>query len=722
VGAIPTYWGMLMVAENSAGILTGSPISGSAALAPQQSADPCVERKPRATFRPDIQGLRAVAVVAVVINHLTHQPIGGFVGVDVFFVISGYLITGLLLREHDRTGGISYRGFYVRRIKRIIPAAVLVLAATDAGSFFLTPGIRFRATVADSWWSLMFAANWHFGLNGTDYFQQGQLPSPLQHYWSLAVEEQFYFIWPWLMLGLLLVGAHHYGWTQDQRRVPVGVAIGIISIASFAYALHSTSVDTNWAYFSSFARAWELGVGALVAIAAAKLHLRSNRLRTCLGWVGLIGVVASLFAVDPAHGFPAPAAALPVGFAALVIVAGEGDAQRFLWPLTNPISQYIGNISYSLYLWHFPVVMLLLAVLPIGAAYYVSATALMILLSVASFHLVENPVRRSAWLVGDRRRRRRWQAFRWSTLGLVVVLVVTACLVVAVFARNGDTSGGTVAQTALAAPVQTVAKPMCLGAASITRTKSCDPSLGTQVYPNPAELANDVGASYDCFSQINKPMLTCSYGSSRKDATSVALLGDSHALALLPGLEEEASSKNWRLDTYIGAGCVWGKAHDCNAAMPQIQQRLQNGPRYDMVITTAYRGSTGGGDAVAKAFADVWKPVATRGTTIIAVADVPIVTTSAMECVTRLNFSVQSHCATPLNEAFRVDDPLPRAVKLVPGAKFVDLRKYFCNDTECPTVIGNVIVYRDTISHLTGTYSKTLGPYLADALSAAMAH
>lgn len=353
------------------------------------------EEAPAKKFRPDIQGLRMIAVVAVILDHLLGWPSGGFVGVDIFFVISGFLITSLLLREHEKTGTISFLGFYTRRVKRIIPAAVLVIGATVVTAWFLFAPGRLRSTLGDAIWAFVFAANWRFGITGTDYFNADSAVSPLQHFWSLAVEEQFYLVWPWVMLAIFALISYGRG-TRRRARVVVLAAIIVLTAGSFAWALWETSTVPTWAYFSTFSRAWELGIGALLAVVAGVFSGIPPWLRTALAWAGLVGIAISVFLVSADHGgFPAPLAALPVLATALVITSGTGGDARFIWPITNRVSSYIGDISYSLYLWHFPFVIFLGPFFPEnGWVYYVIALLLMCSVSMLSYHLVEDPIRR----------------------------------------------------------------------------------------------------------------------------------------------------------------------------------------------------------------------------------------------------------------------------------------------------------------------------------------
>ncbi|MGO2667723.1 MAG: acyltransferase family protein, partial [Microbacterium gubbeenense] len=293
--------------------------------------------------RRDIQGLRAVAVLAVIAAHVFQVPAGGFVGVDVFFVISGFLITGLLLRESGRTGTISFRRFYERRAKRILPAAVVVLVATTIASVALLGKKGGIGVGIDALYSAFFLGNWRFAAEGVDYFAQGTPPSPLQHFWSLGVEEQFYLVWPWVMLAIIVFAASR-GWSALRARRLTRTLIVLLTAASFGWALYETQANHAFAYFSTFSRAWELGIGAVLAfLPALPLGLWWRR---AIAWVGIAGIAASLVVVTESSPlWPAPLGLLPVISTALVIAAGTDP-----WILSNRVATYIGDISYSLYL------------------------------------------------------------------------------------------------------------------------------------------------------------------------------------------------------------------------------------------------------------------------------------------------------------------------------------------------------------------------------------
>lgn len=250
--------------------------------------------------RRDIQGLRMVAVLLVVADHLFGWPRGGFIGVDVFFVISGFLITGLLLREYDRTGHISFSGFYRRRIRRIVPIATLVLVIVCIAGISIFTAARAKSIGIDAVWAFFFASNWRFAIEGTDYFNAAAAISPIQHYWSLSVEEQFYFVWPAIMLaiGVLMTRRALPGSTE---RIAAAVVMGIIVAASFGWAVYDTRTTQTWAFFSTFTRVWELGVGALLAIGAGLLAKIPRAASPFVALAGIAIIAVGAFVLSLIH-------------------------------------------------------------------------------------------------------------------------------------------------------------------------------------------------------------------------------------------------------------------------------------------------------------------------------------------------------------------------------------------------------------------------------------
>jgi peptidoglycan/LPS O-acetylase OafA/YrhL len=677
--------------------------------------------------------MRAVAVLAVFIDHLFEWPGGGFVGVDVFFVLSGFFITGLLVRERSSTRELSFRNFYTRRVRRIIPSAMLVLVATVVASYVLLPAVRAKATLIDALWAAVFASNWRFERVGTDYFQQGQPPSPLQHFWSLSIEEQFYFVWPVLLVGLFALSRKYSkpGYTA-ARQMTLAIAMGVICLGSFAWAVVLSVDEPTDAYFSTFTRVWELGIGALLAICAPILSRLPDAIRPTLSYVGLLGVFSSFFVIDPSSDFPGPWAALPVLSTALVIASFQGATVRAVPHLTNPVAQYFGNISYTLYLWHWPVIILMAAVIAEGTAYYILAIAITMVLTVATYHLYEDPIRRSRWLEAPpSHRSRRNRPFvqvmpsTWAAFGLTIAVVIAgSALILERNDRMGDSSQAN--QELVVAEVPQVEQaPECFGAAAM-ETEGCPlRNPANPLTPSIDKFADDAQGAYSCYRTEGKPLRSCTYGYQGPDGKRLAVIGDSHAGMLLPGLSPLLLQNQWSLTTFVGYGCQWqisaqGDCHD--EVMPQMQKELMAG-NYDLVITTASRKF--GGDSTAKAvdaYLAAWSPVQATGTRILVVADNPSVSADSLACITRVSIGgdKSGECGSSRTDALADEDPLPIAARRLQGVSLLDMTNIFCTADRCPMVIGDVIAYRDTGGHMTATFVQTLSPRLLSAIQSSL--
>jgi peptidoglycan/LPS O-acetylase OafA/YrhL len=372
------------------------PACASRQRAPAVSAQP----QPRAAdgFRPDIQGLRGVAVLIVVLDHAGVPGMGGgYVGVDVFFVISGFLITGWLLGRAFETARVPFGDFYATRARRILPAAALTLVATCAASVAYLNPVRALSALHDALWAAVFAANVHFAHVGVDYFARDDPPSPIQQFWTLAVEEQFYLAWPLLLAAALVV-------LRAGRRGPVSrrglaglVALGVA--ASLLWSIHVTASDPTAAYFSTAARAWELGTGALVAIGLPWILRLPARLRAALTWAGFASILGATVAFGPGTPFPGYAALLPVAAAGLVV--GGGAAPRSHADVAVILGRQplrlVGDLSYAFYLWHWPALVIAAQYVghPLSTLQNLLLLAAAFALSYLTYRTYENPLRRA---------------------------------------------------------------------------------------------------------------------------------------------------------------------------------------------------------------------------------------------------------------------------------------------------------------------------------------
>jgi len=366
--------------------------------------------RPRSVRRPDIQGLRAVAVVLVVAFHAGLRIPGGFVGVDVFFVISGFVITSLLLAETTRTDRLDFSAFYSRRVRRILPALAVTITLVAIGAIFvLSPLGPQQQTAHTGAAAAVMGANIQLYNSPVGYFDVSSAHNALLHTWSLSVEEQFYLAFPAILFLAWVAGRRRGG--DDARRRTAALTLGVVGLASFAICValtdgHTLGVFSRpqvWAFYGAPARAWEFCAGALIAFAATRAARLSSTIAVLLGGVGAILIAAAALAFGTATAFPGTAALLPVGGAALLIVAGFGapDEGFSRW-LSGRGAVWIGDRSYGWYLWHWPAIVFVQAVWPGHLWIDVLAALASLLVAHISYVLLEDPLRARRDLAGRR--------------------------------------------------------------------------------------------------------------------------------------------------------------------------------------------------------------------------------------------------------------------------------------------------------------------------------
>ncbi len=727
---------------------------------PSLQVDPASVR-PRVAargFRPDVEGLRAVAVVLVVLNHVWGKPTGGFVGVDVFYVISGFLITGLLLREFERTGSISFAGFYARRIKRILPAAVLVLVLTTVVAYLIWYRSRSDQTLADSLSALLFVSNWHFIRLGTDYLQAAGPISPVQHYWSLAVEEQFYVLWPPLVLLVLWLCARR-GLDARRRRTALTVTLGTLSVLSFAWACWRTHSKPAFAYFDSVSRAWELGVGAMLAIAAVSItgsltdqaaggrsgtHRRAGLSTTTASLVvaaGIVVLIVSAIVITPSWPFPGPWAVLPVVAAGAIVFAGGRSLPWATWLLTNPISRYIGRISYSLYLWHFPVVIFAQSVHPHGGLLFdLALVAVMLALSALSYAFVEEPVRRSRWLKGAAAGGRRRQFLIPVGVGAVIVV-----LAVAQYKGPASLSDGPRLTAALGFGEPTTTAPAppfgsaallqadLTAAAGATSWPALTPSLNAV---SDADEAPAMSTTAGCRNDVATTTVHyCDSGGppGAEHPKTAVVIGDSVAASWMPAVQAALVPDGYRVRGLMFANCPISTAH----ALPRVYTATflhQCDNRRAEMITWAIAAhpdlivvSNAGGylDTLASgakgpAAQQEWQtgvaaalqPLA--GHRHLVLLSNPPVGGEIPGCATKL--TSPAACRSDIAATYGEKATAERAAAVATGGTLIDTADWFCTTAgQCPAFAGSTLMRIDD-THLTDRYATALAPLMRAAL------
>jgi peptidoglycan/LPS O-acetylase OafA/YrhL len=645
----------------------------------------------RTDVRPEIQELRAVAVAVVVVCHFWPAALpGGFVGVDVFFVISGFLITSHLLREVARTGRVSLAAFWARRARRILPAALLVLAVCALATLAFVPEVHRQQFFAEIRASTFYVQNWELAHAAVDYFAAGDGPSPVQHFWSLSAEEQFYLVWPVLILAAAALG-----------RRAILVALTAVTAGSLAYSVYKTAADPAAAYFVTPTRAWEFGAGGLLAFAAAG----RPRPVVCLAGLAAIAVASATFGAATA--FPGVAAALPVLGACAVIWA-----RAPLGPLAARPVQFAGDVSYGVYLWHWPLLVLAPYVLWVPRG---GLLVLTLVLAAATKRWLEDPVRRGRVLLA--------RPPRWTLAPAALATGFVAALTVA--GTTGVERDIAVAQRASKTLIAT--HPRCFGAAAHARLRCVNPKLRLTVVPSPAEAHQRPNAACG-LDRVDGELHLCGFGAPGRP--TVALVGDSHASHWRAALDVVARDRGWAGISLAHAGCPLSttiaavlprpaRGH-CTAWNGQVLRWLRAHPEVQTLVVSAIAG----GPTYAKVDAEAGYLAAWRGLprsirTLIVIRDTPKARLSTDDCVSA---AMSVHRAA--GPACRLDrarslppDPQVAAARRATGrrVRIVDMTRYVCDRRWCYPVIGGALVYKDD-NHLTEVFARTLGPYLERAL------
>ncbi|ROS22975.1 acyltransferase family protein [Cellulomonas sp. PhB150] len=695
-----------------------------------------------ATRRKDITGLRAIAVLLVVVDHAFGRPTGGYLGVDIFFLLSGFLITGIMLREHATTGRISFGDFYRRRARRILPAAVLVIAATVAVAQVLFLANRARQVEIDGFWSLVFLANWHFAAEGTDYFAAGGPVSPFQHYWSLGVEEQFYVVWPLLVVGCLLLAAR----LHRRRGLVLGAVAVLVTAGSFAWALDRTAAEPSVAYFSTFTRGWELALGALIAVVAGGVgRLPDGWWRAALAVVGLVALVGGAFWLTPRSAVPGPWSALPVLGAAAVVVAGIGvRPPRLGGLLSNPVAQYVGLISFSLYLWHWPVIVYLESVMAPGSVRALTAVLISLALSVLSFHLVEDPARRSSWL--EPRRRRRERSGREPFLGPTAARACLGALVGLAMLTAGFAVTHT--PTAVALPPSAVGDPepspgATRSTAEAELATAVTAALKATTWPDLTPKVDSLGpdslaapwATDDCLDVTTTVDADrCQYGDLTGKRTAV-VIGDSVATSYVPGIADALKPAGWLVQPLTLQACPaaavaindfsgarWKPCDPHHARVLDEVERIKP----DLVIVASAEDSIARltSDATGTKALDEWQTGMTTTLKALTAASDDVVVLGAppagldlRTCATAR--STPASCVSQIHDTWwNIKEADEAAVKEAGGgARYVDVHSWFCSSSGyCPAFEGSTPVRADP-NHLTDAFSHQLADVLRESLT-----
>lgn len=654
----------------------------------------------RAGTRADVQALRAAAVLAVLTFHVWPGAIpGGYVGVDVFFVISGFLITGQLVRRQE-SGALALADFWTRRVRRLLPLSLTVLLASVAGALLFTPPqdhlLHLRSVIG----SALYVENWFLAADAVDYLAADSTPPIAQHFWSLSVEEQFYVGWP-----LLLALAWFLG---RRRRGALVLTVGVTTLAALVTGVLVTAANPAWAFFATPLRIWEFGVGGLIALGALRLpHAVPRPAVAVVGWVG---IAVACLTYGPSTPFPGTAALLPVLAAGAVIAANVDSGPLDAVARWRPV-EWLGDQSYGIYLWHWPLVIVAPGVLghPPRLWQNVLLVALCLVLAATSKRFIEDPIRFG---------RARRPALVALVTGVAMAVVVTAAAVPSEISRRE--SREVVAKfrsEGIDAP--------CAGAKALL-SPTCDDSATpvSRLIPDLAGVSEDTSGAFSCYAfKPESGVKTCTFGSTKPSATRIALTGDSHAAMMIPALRRIAQKRDWNLTTFVGRGCGWStdvSDPTCGSYREQLSRDLDSGDFDTIVMLTRTMPDASKAEIrrTAEDVAAAWRPALDRGTRVVAIEDNPVVPSTVPECLARRSKVSQETCSFSEREAYPVPDQKLLAARIEPRVEVVRTRDWYCVDGRCPVVAGGVVLYRDE-HHITASYSATLATTLGAAIERA---
>ena len=688
-------------------------------------------------YRAELQGLRALAVALVVVYHVWVNRVSG--GVDVFFVLSGFLLTGQLVRAAER-GGIGLRNRWGRTLLRLVPAAAVMLAVTAVAGMLVLPEGRWPQTIREIAAAALFLENWQLAASSVDYAARNNMTSVVQHFWSLSIQGQFFLAWP-LLIAVVAIACR--GGVEQLRQRTTLVLLGVF-VTSLACSITMTLENQPLAYFHTLTRLWEFALGGLVALHIDRVVI-SVRMRVLAGWVGVLGLVACGMALPVASVFPGFAALWPTTCAALVLLAGRTGSRVAAdrWLAGRP-ARYLGDLSYALYLWHWPVLILWLAASGrevVGPRSGALVIAVSVVLAVLTYHGVERPLLRSPRVTAR-------TGYRYAASATAMVLLLAVGWQIASIQRAqpaaelGDAAHpgarslltGVVDAAPLLPPPVTVYEdwvrieywnctpmagfPMDVCAHPMSPVALAGGPLPQEAAPGNEPVEAPAGDP-DAVQQPADGPVTAS------PARRIVVVGDSHAQQLVGALLPIAERNNWQLITIIRGACPFSTASetdpdnaDCLAWLAAAGEEIRT-LRPDAVVTMATRDvRVGLTEQTPPGFVEQWRNLEADGIPVLALRDNPRFDHNVPDCVQN-NPDDLDVCGASRADLYAPAPPWTQIPDLPPNVAFVDIADAVCEGDRCPPVIGNVLVYLDD-NHLTASYSRSMADLIANQVHAGL--
>lgn len=658
-------------------------------------------------FRPEIEGLRFFAVFLVVIYHVWLGRVSG--GVDVFLLISSFLMTSQFARKIDRNERINLGKHWLHLLKRLLPIAVVVIAVTTVMSWLILPGNRWPSTIAEGWASLFYFQNWALATNAVDYYGTNASASPFQHFWSLSIQGQVFVLWPLIFLAVALL-RKRLGW--DHRKL-MGLVFGAIFLVSLGFSIWETQTNQAFAYFDLRTRLWEFALGSLLALVLPYLSNINRRVRIVMGWFGIAAMVACGLVLQVEQQFPGYAALWPTLAAALVIIAGNTSSRfgvdRIL--SARPLT-FMGGNSYGLYLWHWPILVLFLVWQGRESVGWFTGSAIIVaavVLAVVSTRFIERPARQIRWVEAA------WYRSVPVVLGCVIIAVVPLV----------SWQGYIKNQVAEASGNSSADNP---GAVALVPGFEFQGNPRAPIRPAPAEISEQFAVlGSDCegrwASDVPDIDTACrSYSASSTPSKSIVVMGDSHSQQWMPALQYAAAENNWEIISIIKGACRYSidlpnATADCSAfnveATDYVNQRT---PDAVLLVGTVAKPSSPD-EVLQPGFMETTNNLIREGIQVLAMRDNPRFTFNMAECVLT-NGSEAAKCNPPRSSLLAERSPFESVQNPPEGLFMLDMNDYLCTAEVCPGVVGNMFVYIDD-NHLTMDYSATMGPVFSQRLLAA---
>ncbi|GAA1734048.1 acyltransferase family protein [Brachybacterium phenoliresistens] len=665
------------------------------------------------TFRPELQGLRAVAILMVVCYHIWFGRVSG--GVDIFLLISAFLLTGSFARKLETGSALQIPSYWIHAFKRLLPPSAIVILGSLAGVFLLLPEERWRELIAEAVASGTYWENWLLAFRSVDYYAADHsTASPFQHFWSLSIQGQVFLLWP-LLFALAALAAKIL---RARPRTVMLVLFSAITAASFAWSVHLTATDQTFAYFDTRTRLWEFSLGSVIALVLPSIERRLRyrqadgaqgfaALRAAAGWIGLALILSAGWVIDVEGAFPGYVALWPLLAAALVIIAGptgtRWGADRLL--SSRPL-QWLGDISYALYLVHWPLLVFGLVLRDsthaspkLGTALVAASIVLAWLLTV----LVDAPIRTSRSLRAS-----------WWRGGLIIVTSLALIL--------GTTTAWTRALDRQEQELLAEAATNNPGAGALAPQYEYQGDASPELLPPPDKRTSDWFALSGTCADHGVPDDLAQYCGFEGDGSGPLLVvaGNSRDEQFAPALFETAKARGWDVMLVVSGGCAFSTGEpvppDCNAHNQALMSwMLELKPDAFASASTFLPAAEPDAEQPMTGIADLQQPMLDAGIDVIGYRDMPRLPRDPFEC----HETDGEDCRIDVAEQYLPENPQPQVTVGEGTGRYysVDAVEEMCPGRVCVPIIGNVFVWMDG-SHISAAYARTLAPAVDGQLSA----